>query len=46
LTGIDYFTKWIEALPSRQATNIVVIQFLVNIISSLGFPKRIITDIA
>jgi hypothetical protein len=25
LTATDYFTKWIEAIPTRQATHIVII---------------------
>ena len=28
LTATDYFTKWIEAIPSRQATDTVIISFL------------------
>lgn len=28
LTRTNYFTIWIEALPSMQATDLVVIQFL------------------
>jgi len=44
LTGTNYFTKWIEAHPSRKATDLVVIQFLENILSRFGCPKRIITD--
>jgi hypothetical protein len=28
LTTTDYFTKWIESVPTRQATNVVIIQFL------------------
>ena len=41
----DYFTKWIEAIPSRQATDTVIISFLENnILSRFGFPQKIITD--
>ena len=29
LIAIDYFTKWIEAVPTRQATDSVIISFLV-----------------
>ena len=45
LTAIDYFTKWIEAIPTRQAMDTVIIQFLEsNILSKFGFLHRIITD--
>jgi len=41
----DYFTKWIEAIPTRQATNLVIIQFLENnILSHFGCPNKLITD--
>jgi hypothetical protein len=45
LTATDYFTKWIEAVPSRQATDAVIIKFLENnILSRFGCPRKIITD--
>jgi hypothetical protein len=45
LKATDYFTKWIEAVPTRQATNDVIIQFLEeNIMSRFGCPTKIITD--
>ena len=45
LTATDYFTKWIEAIPSRTATDSVIIKFLeANILSRFGFPTKIITD--
>jgi hypothetical protein len=45
LTTTDYFTKWIEAVPTRQATDVVIIQFLErNILSRFGCPVKIITD--
>ena len=28
LTAIDYFTKWVEAIPTKGETNSVVIDFL------------------
>eukprot|EP00253_Pinus_taeda_P011732 PITA_11732 len=44
LTATDYFTKWIEAIPTRQATNSVIIQFLENnILSRFGCPNKLIT---
>jgi len=45
LTIIDYFTKLVEAIPARNATNIVVIKFLKeNILSRFDFPKELITN--
>ena len=45
LTAIDFFTKWVEAIPTRQATDTVIIDFLLNhILSRFGCPKRLITD--
>eukprot|EP00253_Pinus_taeda_P019170 PITA_19170 len=40
LTATDYFTKWIEAIPARQTTNVVFISFLeTNILSRFGCPS-------
>lgn len=45
LIATDYFTKWIEAIPTKQATNMVIIQFLEsNILSRFGCPSKIITN--
>jgi hypothetical protein len=45
LTAIDYFTKWVEAIPTRNATNAVVISFLEeNILLRFSFPRKIVTD--
>eukprot|EP00253_Pinus_taeda_P023659 PITA_23659 len=45
LTATHYFTKWIEAIPCRQANDSVIIQFLENnILSRFGCPNKIITD--
>eukprot|EP00253_Pinus_taeda_P010437 PITA_10437 len=45
LTAIDYFTKWIEAIRTRQATNLVIISFLENnILSRFGCPNNLITN--
>ena len=45
LIATDYFTKWIEAIPSRNATDSVIIKFLeTNILFRFGCPKKIITD--
>jgi hypothetical protein len=45
LTTTDYFTKWVEAIPTRRATDSVVIDFLEeNILSRFGCPRKIVTD--
>eukprot|EP00253_Pinus_taeda_P021588 PITA_21588 len=45
LTATDYFIKWIEAIPTKQATNVVIISFLENnILSRFGCPNKLITD--
>jgi hypothetical protein len=45
LTATDYFTKWIEVVPSRKATDSIIIKFLENnILSCFGCPRKIITD--
>jgi hypothetical protein len=45
LTAIDYFTKWVEAIPTRKATDSVVIDFLEeNILSRFDCPRKIVTD--
>ena len=41
----NYFTKWIEAVPTRNANDTMVIKFLTeNIFSILGCPHKIIID--
>jgi hypothetical protein len=41
LTTTDYFTKWVEAIPTRKATDSVVIDFLEeSILSDLAAPER------
>jgi ribonuclease HI len=45
LTATDYFTKWVEAIPTREATDSVVIEFLEeNILARFGCPRKIVTD--
>ena len=45
LTVTNYFTKWIEAIPTRQTTDAVIISFLENnFLSHFGFPNKLITD--
>jgi hypothetical protein len=44
LIATDYFTKWIEASPTRSASHKVIISFLEDIIAKFGCPNRIFTD--
>jgi ribonuclease HI len=44
LTATDYFTKWIEVVPTRSASHKVIISFLEDIIARFGCPSRIVTD--
>ena len=45
LTATYYFTKWVEAIPTKKATDAIVMDFLENrIITRFGVPARIITD--
>ena len=45
LTATDYFKKWVEAIPVRNATDVVVMKFTEeNIISRFGCPAKIVTD--
>jgi hypothetical protein len=45
LTATDYFTKWNEVVPTRNATNKVIMNFLeTNIFAMVGCPRKLITD--
>ena len=45
LTASDYFTKWVEAIPTKAATEKVVMDFLEDkIITRFGVPAKITTD--
>ena len=45
LTTTYYFTKWIGAIPTRQAIDLVIITFLENnILSHFGCPNKLITN--
>jgi hypothetical protein len=44
LTATDYFTKWIEAIPTRSASHMILINFLEDIMSKFGCPSRIVID--
>jgi transposase InsO family protein len=42
---MNYFTKWVEAIPTKHATKEFVISFLENtIITRFGAPTKITTD--
>jgi len=43
LTTTDFFTKWIEAIPTRSASHKVIIGFLEDLITRFGCPSKIIT---
>jgi len=45
LVAINYFTKWIEAIPTRKANHNVVMKFLIeDIFTRFGFPHKLVTD--
>ena len=45
LVGVDYVSKWVEAIPRRTNNHKVVIVFSKsNIVSRFGFPRTIISD--
>lgn len=45
LTATYFFTKWVEAIPIRRATDDVIIDFLLtHILSRFGCPRNLITD--
>ena len=43
--SIDYFTKWLESIPTNNETNDLVMEFLEDkIITIFGVPAKIITN--
>ena len=45
MTATDFFTKWVEAIPTKKADENVIIRFIEeNILSRFGCPKKIVTD--
>jgi hypothetical protein len=45
ITATNYFTKWVEAIPTKSATEKVVMDFLEDrIITRFGVPSKIVTD--
>ena len=44
ITTTKYFTKWIEAIPTKRATDNVIIQFIEEyILARFGCPRKIVT---
>eukprot|EP00253_Pinus_taeda_P026676 PITA_26676 len=45
LVATDYFTKWIEAIPTRKADHHVVMKFLTeNIFTRFGYQHKLVTN--
>ncbi|XP_057814019.1 uncharacterized protein LOC131027940 [Cryptomeria japonica] len=45
LTAMDYFTKWVEAIPVKKTTSEIVCTFLKdNILIRFGVPQKIVTN--
>jgi hypothetical protein len=45
LTATDYFTRWVESIPTKKATEEVVMNFLEDrIITRFGIPSKITID--
>jgi transposase InsO family protein len=45
LTATDYFTRWVESVPTKKAIEEVVMKFLEErIITRFGVPSKITTD--
>lgn len=45
LTTIDYFTKWVEEIPTKKANSQVVCNFLMeHIFVRFGVPQKIVSD--
>ena len=45
LAAIEYFTKWVEAIPLKKATKATIANFVKGyIITRFGIPRRLISD--
>jgi hypothetical protein len=45
VTTIDYFNKWVEAIPTKEKIDTIIIKFLEeNILGRFGYPRSIISD--
>ena len=42
LVATDYFTEWIEAIPTRNATHKLIINYMEGIITRFGCPSRLV----
>ena len=43
--AMEYFTKWVEAIPLKKATGLVVANFIrEHIICRFGIPHKIVSD--
>ena len=45
MTTTDYFTKWVEAIPTKKANSQVVCDFLMEyLFTRFGVPQKIVSD--
>lgn len=44
LTTIDYFTKWTEVVPLKEANESAVLNFYQDLVARFGIPDSIISD--
>jgi len=45
LVATNYFTKWIDAIPTKKVDHQVVMKFLIeNIFTRFGCPNKLVTD--
>ena len=45
LIATNFFTKWVEAIPTRNATDKVIMEFIEeNILSRFGCPQKLVTN--
>lgn len=45
ITDINYFTKWVEAMPTFNSNTIIAVYFFFNhVISQFVFPKNLVCN--
>ena len=45
LTTTNFFTNWVESIPTRNATDKVIINFIQeNILSRFGCPRKLLSE--
>ena len=45
IMAVDYFTKWVEAIPTIKSKSETTVHFVFNhIITRVGIPREIVTD--